>query len=121
MKLIKIVNAVNNLNKLSEMLLPAKESFKIIKLMQKIEPELQNYNVQRNKLLAKYGDSEDGKTFVIKEEEKENFTKEIIDLENIEIDFEFDKIKISEKLTMKASDLINITDFVEIVGDENGI
>ena len=114
MKLIKIVNAIDNLNKLSEMLLPAKESFKVVKLIMEIEPQVLNYNTQRNKLLAKYGDSNDEKIFVIRKEEEEDFIKEIRDLENIEIDLRFEKINISSGLTIKASDLINILDFVEI-------
>jgi|SRR5665647_246891 len=114
MKLIKLVNSIENLNKLSEMLLPAKESFKVIKLLMEIEPQMQNYNVQKNKLLGKYGDSEDKKTYIIREKEQESFIKEVEDLGNIEIDLKFEKINISSGLTIKASDLINILDFVEI-------
>lgn len=114
MKLLKLVNASDNLNKLGDMLLPAKESFKVVQLLLEIEPHLQNYNFQRNKLLAKYGSSEDEKTYVIREEEKENFIKEVEDLGNIEIDLRYEKINISNGLTIKAADLINILDFVEI-------
>ena len=117
MKLIKLVNAVENLNKLSDMFLPAKESFKVVKLLIEIDPHIQNYNIQRNKLLAKCGNSEDGKIFIIQEEKIEVFEKEIIDLESLEIDLHFEKINISENLTMRASDLKSITDFIEIVGD----
>lgn len=114
MKLIKIVNAVENLDKLSELLLPAKESFKLINLLVEIEPKVNNYNLQKNKLLAKYGDSEDGKTYIIRKDEQEYFIKEVEDLGNIEIDLNFEKINISNGLTIKAADLINILDFVEI-------
>lgn len=117
MKLINLVNAIGNLNKLSDMLLPAKESFKVVKLITEIEPQVQNYHLQRNKLLAKYGDTEDKNTFIIREDEKENFMKEATDLETIEVCLEFEKIKISENLTIRATDLISITDFIEIVGD----
>lgn len=114
MKLIKIVNAVSNLNKLSEMLLPAKESFKVVKLLIEIDPHINNFNLQRNKLLAKYGNTEDDETFVIREEDREAFLKEINELKNIEIEIEYEKIKISKGLTVKASDLINILDFIKI-------
>jgi len=114
MKLIKIVNAAENLNKLSNMLLQAKESFKVVKILTEIEPQIQNYNVQKNKLLAKYGDSEDKKTYIIREKEQEDFVKEVGDLGSLEIDLKFEKINISSGLTIKASDLINILDFVEI-------
>ncbi len=115
MELVNLVNAVENLNKLSDMLLIAKESFKVVKLLTEIEPQVQNYNIQRNKLLAKYGDSEDGKTYLIREDQKENYLKELTDLEKIEVNLKFEKIKISENLPMRASDLINIMDFIEIV------
>jgi len=115
MKLVKIINAVENLNKLSELLLPAKESFKVVKLLTEIEPQVNNYNLQRNKLLAKYGDSKDEKTFEIRKEDQANFIKEVEDLGSIEIDLKFEKINISNGLTIKASDLINILDFIEII------
>lgn len=115
MKLVNLVNAIDNLQKLSDMLLPAKESFKVVRLLTEIEPQVQNYHLQRNKLLSKYGDSEDEITFTIREEEKESYMKEAIDLENIEVNLHFEKIKISENLAIKASDLVNIIDFIEIV------
>lgn len=116
MKLIKIINAVDNLDKLSLLSLPAKESFKVVKLLTEIDPYIKNYHAQRNSLLAKYGESEDGKNYTIKESEKELFTNEIEDLNNIDIALNFEKIKISNTLTIRAADLVNILDFVE-VGD----
>jgi len=91
MKLIKLVNSIENLNKLSEMLLPAKESFKIVKLIMEIEPQVQNYQTQKNKLLGKYGDSEDKKTYIIREKEQEDFVKEVGDLGSLEIDLKFER------------------------------
>lgn len=116
MKLIKIVNAVDNLDKLSMLSLPAKESFKVVNLLMEIDPYIKNYHTQKNNLLAKYGDSEDEKTYTIREDEKDNFIKEVEDLGNIEITLNFEKIKISDKLTIRAADLVNILEFVE-VGD----
>lgn len=116
MKLIKLVNAVDNLDKLSVLELPAKESFKVIKLLTDIDPHIKNYHTQRNKLLAKYGESTDGTTYNIKAENKESFIKELQDLEDIEIELKFDKINIADDIKIKASDLINILEFVK-VGD----
>lgn len=115
MKLNKIINAINGLEYLSKLAIPAKESFKLAMLINSIEPSVNNYNKQRNNLLAKYGNSEDGKTFTIREAEKENFIDEIEDLGNIEIDLKFEKINIPNNLTIEASNLINILDFIEIV------
>lgn len=116
MKLIKIVSAIDNLDKLTTLELPAKESFKVVKLLMEIEPHIQNYHAQRNKLLAKFGESEDGKEYQIKAENKDKFIKELKDLEDIEIELKFEKINIPADIKIKASDLINILDFIK-VGD----
>lgn len=116
MKLIKLVNAVDNLDKLAVLELPAKESFKVVKLLMEIEPHIQNYHTQRNKLLAKFGESTDGKEYQIKAENKDKFIAELKDLEDIEIELKFEKINIGEDIKIKASDIVNILDFIE-VGD----
>ena len=114
MKLIKLVNAVESLNKLSDLLLPAKESFKLAKLIGEIEPNILNYNEQRNKLLMKYGDTTDRESYSIRQEEKAQFIQEIQELGAIEIDLNFEKIKIQRELTVKASNIVNILEFVEL-------
>lgn len=116
MKLIKIVQAVDNLDKLTILELPARESFKVVNLLMEIEPHVQNYHTQRNKLLAKFGESKDGKEYQIKAENKGKFLDELKDLENIEIELKFEKINIGEDVKIKASDMINILDFIK-VGD----
>jgi hypothetical protein len=116
MKLLKIVQAVDNLDKLTILELPAKESFKVLNLLMEIEPHIQNYHTQRNKLLAKYGESTDGKEYQIKIENKDKFIAELKDLEDIEIELKFEKINIPEDLKIKASDIVNILDFIK-VGD----
>ena len=116
MKLIKLVQAVGNLDKLATLELSAKESFKVVKLLMEIEPHIQNYNTQRNKLLVKFGESTDGKEYQIKSENKDKFIEELKDLEEIEIELKFDKINIPSDIKIKASDMINILDFIK-VGD----
>lgn len=114
MKLIELINAYENLNGLSDLILPAKESFKVVKILMDIEPQVLNYNTQRNKLLAKYGDTKDDKTYKIREAEQEKFKKELADLQNIEIDLKFEKIKIPNETNIKPTNMINILDFIEI-------
>lgn len=114
MKLIKIVQAIDGLNKICNIELPAVESFKVVKLVGEIESHINNYNTQRNKLLKKYGDTEDDTTFSIRPEECEDFMKEINELGEIEIDLDFEKIKLPKDLAIKASDIVNMTDFIEL-------
>ncbi len=116
MKLIKIVNAVDNLDKLAVLELPARESFKVLNLLTEIEPHIKNYHTQRNKLLAKFGESEDGSSYQIKAENKDKFIAELRDLEEIEIELTFEKINIPEDVKIKASDMVNILQFIK-VGD----
>jgi metal-sulfur cluster biosynthetic enzyme len=66
--------------------------------------------------LVKFGDSQDGKEYQIKAENKDKFIEELKDLEDIEIELKFEKINISEDVKIKASDLINILEFIK-VGD----
>lgn len=120
MKLIELINAYENLNGLSDLILPAKESFKVVKILMDIEPQVLNYNTQRNKLLAKYGDTKDDKNYKIREAEQENFKDELLELQNIEIDLKFEKIKIPDEINIKPANIINILDFIEITERTKG-
>ena len=80
------VNSVGVLSKLTNLELPIKLSYAFSKNITKIDAELKAYNMEREKLLNKYGEkdeegnlkqSEDGKVNIL---DIENFNKEITEL-----------------------------------------
>ena len=90
----------------------------MLNLLTEIEPHIKNYHTQRNKLLAKFGESEDGSNYQIKAENKDKFIAELRDLEEIEIELKNSrKLNIPKKdVKIKASDMVNILQFIK-VGD----
>ncbi|WP_195618380.1 hypothetical protein [Clostridium paraputrificum] len=82
----RLVNSVGVLSKLTNLELPIKLSYAFSKNITKIDAELKAYNIEREKLLKKYGEkdeegnltqSEDGKVNIL---DIENFNKEIAEL-----------------------------------------
>lgn len=114
MKLKIIVDAVEALNALQQKELNITESFKLINLMQQVEPHLKNYTEQRQKLLQKYGETVDGNNFTIPKENVNLYFKEIEPLENLEIEVEFEKIKLGKDINFKTFHLRQLLGFVEI-------
>ena len=82
----RLVNSVGVLSKLTNLELPIKLSYAFSKNITKIDTELKAYNVERAKLLNKYGEKD--KEGNLKQNEKgevnildrENFNKEIAEL-----------------------------------------
>ena len=82
----RLVNSVGVLSKLTNLELPIKLSYVLIKSITKIDAELKAYNIEREKLLNKYGEKdEEGKLKLSEKGEvnildRENFNKEIAEL-----------------------------------------
>ena len=82
----RLVNSVGVLSKLTNLELPIKLSYAFSKNITKIDAELKAYNIEREKLLKKYGEKdEEGKLKVSEKGEvnildRENFNKEIAEL-----------------------------------------
>lgn len=114
MKLKTIVDAVEALNILQQKELPIVESFKLINLLQQIEPYLNNYSEQRQKLIQKYGDTEDGNNYTIPKENVNLYFQEIEPLDNLDIEISFEKIKLSTCISITTMHLRQLLDFVEL-------
>ena len=82
----RLVNSVGVLSKLTNLELPIKLSYAFSKNITKIDAELKAYNIEREKLLNKYGEKdEEGKLKLSEKGEVnildiENFNKEIAEL-----------------------------------------
>ncbi|MDB2085841.1 hypothetical protein [Clostridium paraputrificum] len=105
-----LINSVGVLSKLTNLELPIKLSYAFSKNITKIDAELKAYNIEREKLLKKYGEKdEEGKLKVSEKGEvnildRENFNKEIAELLQCESEIDIHLIDL-EKVDAK----INIT------------
>lgn len=81
-----LVNSVGVLSKLTNLELPIKLSYAFSKNITKIDTELKAYNIEREKLLNKYGEKdEEGKLKLSEKGEvnildRENFNKDVAEL-----------------------------------------
>lgn len=113
MTIEKILNIQPAIQRLIEMDLPAQKAYELVKVAKIIDRELQAFNETRNKLIEKYGEkTEDGNTKV-KDENIEQFSKDIQEIIVNEIDVPEFKISISdlsEKIDAKT--LLVLDDFI---------
>lgn len=106
----RLVSSVEVLSKLTNLELPLKLSYAFSKNITKIDAELKAYNIEREKLLNKYGEKdEEGKLKLSEKGEvnildRENFNKEIAELLQCESEIDIHLIDL-EKVDAK----INIT------------
>jgi len=95
MRLIQIVNMLESLVIMTNLPLSAKDSFYLNNTLIAFEDKFNSYNKAKNNLLTQYGTSEDGLNFLLdKEENRQLFFKELYELDNMDIDITFDKIKV---------------------------
>ena len=96
-KLLDILSNAEPIKELQETKLPVKVSYRIMRLVNKIQPELDTYDVKRKQLIKEFGDiNKDGLLQVTDPKKLEKFTIQIQELLNIEIDIDFQKIKVEE-------------------------
>lgn len=106
----RLVNSVGVLSKLTNLELPIKLSYAFSKNITKIDAELKAYNMEREKLLNKYGEKdEEGKLKLSEKGEvnildRENFNKDVAELLKCESEIDIHLIDL-EKVDAK----INIT------------
>lgn len=102
----KILNTVNALGSLNNAQLPIKVAYAISKNINKIECELKAYNTEKAKLIDKYAEKdEDGKLIAdeygnvnIKEENRENWNRDINELLSIENEIDIHMIQLDDLL-----------------------
>ncbi len=112
-KLINIINSTESLNKLAEKDLPIQTSFKITDILFTIEKEVNNYNQQKNKIIQKYGTTEDGINYNFTDENKIEFIQELEELNNHEVNLAMEKINLPDDINISANVLYSLNDFIE--------
>lgn len=94
----ELVGSVDSLKALLECKLPFKVSYRINKLLNNsVASALKSYEADRVKLVLKYGTvQEDGSTQVTDADSLKDFTKQLQELLDSEVEIKFDPISISE-------------------------
>lgn len=95
-KLKQVLEGETALAKLSEMKLPIKVSYRIKRIIDKVIPEIKAYNEKRNELFEELGKENEDKTRSILPENLETFRAKIKELEEVEVELNFEKIKLTD-------------------------
>ena len=118
----EIIEKVGMLGEISNRKLPVKVSYAIGKNISKIESELKHYNKEREKIVDKYCEKDEEGNFkiengnyVIKENEIENWNKDMKDLQEIVVEIEAHKFNIDllNGYDMTASEMMCIDFMIE--------
>lgn len=104
LKLSEIVNNEKGIEALAAVELPIKISYNIKRLIRKIRPELDTYIEARNSLITELGE-EDPKTknITVKPENSQEYARRLGELLDVEVEIDFEPIKISDLGDIKVS------------------
>lgn len=116
MKLGTVINALPSLQKLAAEDLTVKTLYKVNKLMQRLDKEIDFFNLERNKIIEELCKKEEGTKYLIPENNREEVDKRLKDLSDIDIDPDIDPIKISidENIRLSYNDLRLLEGMIEL-------
>lgn len=124
MKLNKIVEAYSGIQELMELKLPFKKSKSIAEIYFKMKKEIEFFQNENNKIINTYAKkNKDGTPSVQNNliefqnmDDKTMYLNEIEELKNMEIDFKFEKVELSEEdienLKIKPMALVGLEEFI---------
>ena len=98
-KMLVLIKSLNSLKVLCSLKIPVKTSFKLSRLMKKINEEVTIYEELQKKLVDEYGVIGDDKEFKVVSVGSEHYEKVNLELNEIldtEIEFDFEPINIEE-------------------------
>jgi hypothetical protein len=97
-KLEQIVLNVEQLKALQEVKFPVKVSYRIMRLVNKLQPELNTYETKRNELVKEFGEPADEKGDIRVTDPKKlvKFTEKLQELLSLDIEVDFTPIKMEE-------------------------
>ncbi len=96
MKLRILVEATEAIQKLLDLRLPSKTSFKIQRSLRPILSELETFENERKALIQRFAQPDDDGRLQIPPDKMDEFLKEMNDLLDVEIDLSVSKISIEE-------------------------
>ena len=117
----EILQMKDVLQKILDVVLPAKTAFRLGKVAMKMQEELQFFEKTRLSLLEKYGtiDKENNSVSIEDEEKRKQFTEEIQQVLIEKINIDFTPIKISDlgdDLKISASEIMILEKIIEEEG-----
>jgi len=126
LKLGELNIVLDSLNKLIDKEISIKTSYKLSKLTKRLIDEHSIYEKNRMKLINKYAEKDADNNIIINKEDnsttvigenKINFNKEFTELINIEMELEFEKIKLDDlgEISISPRDLL----YLNFLFDEN--
>ena len=124
-KLIELVKAMESLMRLGELPMTAKDSFNYMRFLKKGEDEINLYYENSNNLMKKYGHSDDNINYFIPKEKQEEYFNELNELNNLEIEIQFVKIKMNidkleqKGIELKPNDMTRVQKFIDFIEIEN--
>lgn len=114
----ELIDAQPTLVKLSNAKMPIVASYKLAKIIEQVDDELQNFYSAREKAILNYCDKTEENTpvtdehgnYLIKDEKKEELNKEIFELAAVEVELIGEQISISsiEGITISPMEIMTI-------------
>ena len=95
-KLEKIVQEERALDMLSKMKFPVKISYWLSKINNKAQKEIELFKEQRLKLIMEMGKKQEDGSTKVEDKFMEKYQKQVQELLDIEVEFDFEPIKISD-------------------------
>jgi len=97
-KIGDIVSSIEGVKQLQEINFPVKVSYRLMRLVNKLQTELNSYEEKRIDLIKKYGDAPDekGAINVTDPEKIALFRKDLQEIFDLEVDIDFEPIKIDD-------------------------
>jgi len=118
-KLIDIVSARESINRLIKSNLPAKKSYLISKMFKPVIEEINTFEKKRNDLVLKYGEQmgEDKAQYAVKQENMKQYTDEVKDLLDIDLEYDVEPINLEDLLNddvkLTAEDFVLLDKFIK--------
>lgn len=120
----EILDSVEFFKKLGNMPLQAKVAFKVTRMMKAIDEEIANFGSAKQQVLKRYADlNERGELILnekseanVKEENREKYRAEMIELLKTEINLQIDPIELDElgDIDFTPNELMDIEKFIKI-------
>lgn len=94
-KLLEVLAELENIKSIQEVKLPVKVSYRIKRLVDKLQPLLNAYEEKRVELVKEFGEKQEDNTYKVTDSQKlKDFRAKINELQEIEEEIDFEKIPI---------------------------
>lgn len=116
MKLKNIIEALPALQKLASEDLTIKTLYKVKKLMERLDKEIEFYNSERNKAIEQLCKLEDGTKYIIPDENREALNKRLQELSDVSVEPPIEPLVIftDENIRLSYKDLKALEGIVEL-------